>query len=467
MNLFPIFVKLAGRRCLVVGAGTVGQAKIQSLLDASAQVHVVAPHGTATVAEWAQSGAISWDVREFQSSDLDGTFLVIAATNSTATNVVIHQEAQQRNIMCNSVDDPENSDFYYGSVVRRGDLQIAISTAGKSPSLAQRLRQDLEQRIGPEYTAWVDELGQQRGKLFAQSIDPEERKRLLHELVSRKFPRKDSSDRIPGSPGKVFLVGAGPGDVELLTVKALNVLQSAEVVLHDELVGRDILALIPETAEVHNVGKRSGQKSARQEHINALLIEYASQGYRVVRLKGGDPLLFGRAGEEIEALRKADIEFEIVPGVTAALAAAASAQIPLTHREVSSALMVLTSHHSKFTDSDPWPEHIPTNVTLVVYMPGYAYEATKAKLLKAGLSHRTPCAVISKATSAEEKVFRTMIAELHNAPKLPAPTLLVVGDVVRFADHATLRQQFAQHVPEFQTPFASDDFVSEEQEQAE
>jgi uroporphyrin-III C-methyltransferase/precorrin-2 dehydrogenase/sirohydrochlorin ferrochelatase len=466
MNLFPIFVKLAGRRCLVVGAGTVGQAKIQSLLDAGATVHVVAPRGTSLVADWKQKGLVEWEVREFQPSDLDGAFLVIAATNSTATNAIIHQESQQRNIMCNSVDDPENCDFYYGSVVRRGDLQIAISTAGKSPSLAQRLRQDLEKRIGPEYTAWVDELGQEREKLFARSIDPEERKRQLHELVSRKFPRKDSSDRILGSHGKVFLVGAGPGDVELLTIKALNVLQSAEVVLHDELVGRDILALIPETAEVHNVGKRSGQKSARQEHINALLIEYATQGYRVVRLKGGDPLLFGRAGEEIEALRKADVEFEIVPGVTAALAAAASAQIPLTHREVSSALMVLTSHHSKFADADPWPEHIPTNVTLVVYMPGYAYEATKAKLLKAGLSHRTPCAVISKATSTEEQVFRTTIADLHNAPKLPSPTLLVVGDVVRFADHATLRQQFAQQISEFQ-PTTADGFVSEEQEQAE
>jgi uroporphyrin-III C-methyltransferase/precorrin-2 dehydrogenase/sirohydrochlorin ferrochelatase len=467
MNLFPIFVKLAGRRCLVVGAGTVGQAKIQSLLDAGAKVRVVAPHGTAVVTEWTQKGLVEWEVREFKPSDIDGAFLVIAATNSTTTNEVIHQESQQRNILCNSVDDPENCDFYYGSVVRRGDLQIAISTAGKSPALAQRLRQDLETQIGPEYTGWVEQLGKDREKLFAQSIEPEERKRQLHALVSRKFPRKNSSDRAPGSRGKIFLVGAGPGDVELLTLKALNALQAAEVVLHDELVGRDVLALIPETAEVHNVGKRSGQKSARQEHINELLIEYASQGFNVVRLKGGDPLLFGRAGEEIEALRKADIDFEIVPGVTAALAAAASAQIPLTHREVSSALMVLTSHHSKFTDSDPWPAHIPTNVTLVVYMPGYAYEATKGKLLKAGLSHRTPCAVISQATSAQEQVFRTTIADLHNAPKLPAPTLLVVGDVVRFADHATLRQQFAQQAEKFQPPVAAQDFVPEEQEQAE
>jgi uroporphyrin-III C-methyltransferase len=337
----------------------------------------------------------------------------------------------------------------------------------KSPSLAQRLRQDLEKRIGPDTPPGWRNMAKNAKSCLPSRLIRNSGNVLLHELVSRKFPHKDSSDHILGSRGKVFLVGAGPGDVELLTVKALNVLQSAEVVLHDELVGRDVLALIPETAEVHNVGKRSGQKSARQEHINALLIDYASRGYRVVRLKGGDPLLFGRAGEEIEALRKADIEFEIVPGVTAALAAAASAQIPLTHREVSSALMVLTSHHSKFTDSDPWPAHIPTNVTLVVYMPGYAYEVTKAKLLKAGLSHRTPCAVISQATSAQEQVFRTTIADLHDAPRLPAPTLLVVGDVVRFADHATLRQQFAQQISEFQPHATVQDFVSEEQEQAE
>src|SRR5882724_5553865 len=176
MNLFPIFVKLAGRRCLVVGAGTVGQAKIQSLLDAGAKVRVVASHGTSLVAEWAQSGLIKWEVREFTSSDIDGAFLVIAGTNSTGTNSVIHKESQQRNILCNSVDDPENCDFYYGAIVRRGDLQIAISTAGKSPALAQRLRQDLEAQFGAEYTEWVEELGKDRERLLAQSIQAEERK---------------------------------------------------------------------------------------------------------------------------------------------------------------------------------------------------------------------------------------------------------------------------------------------------
>jgi len=270
-------------------------------------------------------------------------------------------------------------------------------------------------------------------------------------------------------PGKVYLVGAGPGDAELLTLKAWRLLQWADVVLHDDLVGREILGLIPASAEVENVGKRCGRQSARQEHIHERLVHHASLGRQVVRLKGGDPLLFGRGGEEIEALRKAGIDFEIVPGVTAALGAAAAAQIPLTHRQVSSALMVLTSHHAS-PDADPWPAQIPTNVTLVVYMPGYAYELTRSKLVKAGLSSRTPCAVISQASSPQEQIYRTTIGNLHLAPRLPAPTLLVVGDVVRFADHATLRSQLAAvsgHEPEFAPPAVPETFVSKEQEQVE
>jgi uroporphyrin-III C-methyltransferase len=272
-------------------------------------------------------------------------------------------------------------------------------------------------------------------------------------------------------PGKVYLVGAGPGDAELLTLRAFRLLKSADVVLHDDLVGPGVLDFISTAAEVENVGKRCGQKSARQEHINARLVYHASLGRQVVRLKGGDPLLFGRGGEEIEALRKAQIDFEVVPGVTAALAAAATAQIPLTHRQVSSAVMVLTSHHATSAAPDPWPAHIPANVTLVVYMPGYAYEETRTKLVKAGLSSRTPCAVISQATSPREQVYRTTIGNLHLAPRLPAPTLLVVGDVVRFADHATLRKQLARIGRKRQQEFApllpEEGFVSEEQEPGE
>jgi len=190
MTLFPMFMKLEGRSCLVVGAGTVGEPKINSLVTAGASVRVVALHATAAVAEWAQAGAITWQARAFNSADLDGTFLVIAATNSSDVNAAIFHQARQRNILCNVVDDPEHCDFYYPAVVRRGDLQLAISTKGQSPALAQRIRRELEMQFGPEYGAWLEELGRARQQLFASKIDPEQRRRLLHELASHEAFKK-------------------------------------------------------------------------------------------------------------------------------------------------------------------------------------------------------------------------------------------------------------------------------------
>ena len=241
--------------------------------------------------------------------------------------------------------------------------------------------------------------------------------------------------------GKVYLVGAGPGDPELLTLKALRVLKAADVVLHDELVGAEILSLVPPKAQVHNVGKRCGRKSATQAEINRLLINYALLDLQVVRLKGGDPLIFGRGGEEIEALRDANLDVEVIPGVTAALGAAAAAQIPLTHRRLSSSLIFITNHHSNGTVD--WPASISPTATVVVYMPGYDYAATARQLLAAGLKRSTPCAIISQATRPGERVYITTIEELRSAPRLPAPTLLIVGKVVRLAEHAFLRERFS------------------------
>jgi precorrin-2 dehydrogenase/sirohydrochlorin ferrochelatase len=186
MTLFPMFLKLEGRSCLVVGAGAIGEPKIESLLTAGASVRVIAPSGTAAVAEWARAGAIVWDAREFNSADLDGVFLVIAATSSREVNGTIFREARQRNILCNVVDDPEYCDFYYPAVVRRGDLQLAISTNGHSPALAQRIRRELEIQFGPEYGEWLVELGKIRQQLFASGMNPDERRRVLHELASRE-----------------------------------------------------------------------------------------------------------------------------------------------------------------------------------------------------------------------------------------------------------------------------------------
>ena len=248
--------------------------------------------------------------------------------------------------------------------------------------------------------------------------------------------------------GKVYIVGAGPGDPELLTLKAARILRSAEVVLHDDLVGPGVLELIPKTAQLHNVGKRCGRKSWKQSDINALLIQLASFGSDVIRLKGGDPLIFGRAGEEIEALREAGIAAEIVPGISSALAAAAAAQIPVTHRDLASSIVFLAGHHAQGQSSDGVIEHLSPRTTYAVYMPGYGYSAMSARLIAAGLSTETPCAIVSQVATTGERVFRTTLGELAAAPQLPAPTLLFVGEVVRMAAHSTLESEAAWWTPE-------------------
>jgi uroporphyrin-III C-methyltransferase len=242
--------------------------------------------------------------------------------------------------------------------------------------------------------------------------------------------------------GKVYLVGAGPGDPELLTLKALRVMKTADAVLYDALVAPEILKLIPSTAQTHNVGKRCGKKKILQEEINFLMIALADAGLRVVRLKSGDPLIFGRAGEEIESLRRANVAFEIVPGVTSAMGAAAIAQIPLTHRRASSALVFLTAHQAPGSEVANWSNLAGSGATLVIYMPGQNYSDVTAKLHASGLAGDTPCVVISRATTPQQRTHRSTIAQLHGSPKLAAPTLLVVGEVVRFTDDVSLAQQF-------------------------
>jgi uroporphyrin-III C-methyltransferase len=258
--------------------------------------------------------------------------------------------------------------------------------------------------------------------------------------------------------GKVFLVGAGPGDPELLTVKGLRLLQTAEAVLHDDLVSAEILRLIPPTAQLHNVGKRCGAKKISQEEINFLMAALADSGLRVVRLKSGDPLIFGRAGEEIKSLRKAGIPYEIVPGVTSAFGAAAATGIPLTHRRASSALVFITAQQAAGSEAANWSKLAGSGATLVVYMPGKKYSAVADKLKVAGLDGDTPCALISNATTRRQQTYRTTIGELQNAPDLAAPTLLVVGEVVRFGDPAAFTQEFIStklQTAELSTNFAT------------
>jgi uroporphyrin-III C-methyltransferase len=241
--------------------------------------------------------------------------------------------------------------------------------------------------------------------------------------------------------GKVFLVGAGPGDPDLLTVKALRLLQAAEAVLYDDLVAPEILVLIPSSARLHNVGKRCGKKKIQQEEINFLMIALADSGLNVVRLKSGDPLIFGRAGEEIEALRKAGISYEIVPGVTSALGAASTAEIPLTHRRASSAVVFITAHQAADSPDTNWRKLASSGSTLVIYMPGQNYAKLASHLKSSGVRGETPCAIISRASTPQQQTHISTIAELRNAPNLPSPTLVVVGDVVRLAAQSSVAMQ--------------------------
>lgn len=230
--------------------------------------------------------------------------------------------------------------------------------------------------------------------------------------------------------GKVYLVGAGPGDPELLTIKGLRLLQSADAVLHDDLVSAEIVKLAPPGAQIYNVGKRPGQKKVRQEEIHFLMITLAASGFQVVRLKGGDPLVFGRAGEEIEVLARAGIAYEIVPGITSALGAAASAGIALTHRQKSSALVLVAGHNASENSAADWSRLVTSRATVVIYMPGHDYAEIARRLAGAGLARDTACAIVSRATTSAQQVYRTTISRLSGAPYFPAPTLLILGAVV-------------------------------------
>jgi uroporphyrin-III C-methyltransferase/precorrin-2 dehydrogenase/sirohydrochlorin ferrochelatase len=432
MSLFPIFVKLEGRPVLLVGAGPIAESKIGGLLSAGAVVTVVAPDATPGIQTLAEGGKIFWHQRVFDSRDLDGMTLVVAAVPRQVAGL-IYEEAQIRGVLVNSVDDPDNCDFYYPSVVNRGDFQIAISTAGHSPALAQRVRIELEQQFGPEYAQWVQQLGAARTELFATDMDPEQRKQKLHELARLRAPNPLSASARQAGAGMVYLVGAGPGDPELLTLKALRILGHADVVLHDDLLTPEILALIPSTARVETVGKRHNERQVTQQEINRRLCEYAAAGQTVVRLKGGDGAIFGRASEEMDALRAAGISFAIVPGVTAASAAAAAAGVSLTDRRLGSALVFLTAQRCKGNPPPNWKAIAELGGTTAIYMPGGHEDDLARQLMDAGLASDTPCLIVANASRPDEQVVDTTLAGVPALQKPPSPAILLIGASARKA----------------------------------
>jgi uroporphyrin-III C-methyltransferase len=438
MSMLPVFLKLTGRRCLLVGAGNVALEKIGSLLQTGVTLQVVAPEARPEIRQMNAEGRLEWLHRRFELSDLDGNFLVITATDSPQVNSAVYQGCVERNIICNSVDDIPNCDFYFGSVVARGDLQIAISTAGESPAVAQRLRREIDDQLPEELGPWLKNLGQLRREVLEIHPRSESRKALLHQLAQRQVCESDScpSRRMALAPipssgartGTVYLAGAGPGDPDLLTVKALRLIQTAQIILHDDLVPQAILDHASPRAEIVNVGKRCGMKSISQEEINALMVEYARSNRSVVRLKSGDPLIFGRAAEEMAALRDAGVRFEIVPGITAAFAAAAAIQCSLTDRNSASNVIFSTGHHAQSHNQAPLPER--EDATRVVYMPGRDLTLLAAEWLDEGLPPDFPCVLVSRAAQPGQEIFSTTLGALGDVKPAIAPSLLIAGWVV-------------------------------------
>ena len=454
MQYFPAFFDLTAQKVLIVGAGEVALRKLALLTRSGANVTVVAPQMLPEFSEQAAAGKITAVSREFVPGDLDGARLVIVATARRAVNRWIAALSEARGIPVNVVDDREASRFIVPALIDRDPVLVAISTGGASPVLARRLRERLEalipKRFG-ELASWLQALRRAarwrlrdtdaRRRFFEHIVDGAAARRFVagdthgaESLAQQLLARTSSS---PRESGEVTLVGAGPGDPELLTLKALRALQDADVILHDRLVPRAVLDMARRDATRISVGKAAGGVGSTQAEINALLIEHALQGKRVVRLKGGDPFIFGRGGEELEALQKAHIRFSVIPGITAAAGCAAYAGIPLTHRDHAHSVTFVTGHEDGDGREPDYQALAKPGITAVFYMGLARVGHIAARLVQHGAPEALPAALIAQGTLENQRVITGTLASIAAAAAragLESPALLVVGQVVSLHD---------------------------------
>ena len=460
MDYFPIFLRLVGERVLVVGGGEVAARKVELLLRASAAVTVVAPELIASLAALTAANKLTYVAGEFQPEHLDGMRLAIAATDKHSINAWVAHQAERRHIPVNVVDDRELSRFIVPAIVDRSPVIVAIGSSGDAPVLTRRLREKLESFLPQRLGVLAKLAGKLRATVKARIEDAGARRRFWETffdgpiasdvLADRTDPQDPALERrihdaltslaTQGRPqGEVALVGAGPGDPGLLTLRALRALQNADVVLYDRLVSDEVLDLARRDAERIYVGKAAGNAHVSQEGINDLLVKLASEGKRVCRLKGGDPFIFGRGGEELEALAAAGIRFEVVPGITAAAGCAAYAGIPLTHRDHAQALTFVTGHCKGETDQLDWSLLARPGQTSVFYMGLGHLENIVARLIEHGVPQDRAAAVIEQGTRATQRVVTASLHELAakvRAANIESPALLIVGEVTRL--HETL-----------------------------
>ncbi|WP_133406763.1 siroheme synthase CysG [Parashewanella tropica] len=448
MDYLPIFADLKRRPCLVVGGGEVAWRKTRMLLKAGADVRLVAPEINSDFKQALQSDEITLLAQEFSPAHLDGIFLAIAATDSKTVNALVYQSANQRQVLVNVVDDTKRCSFIVPSIVDRSPIIVAISSSGRAPVLARLIREKLE-AILPQHLGKMAEIaGRFRTKLTKVVNTLTARRYFWEQAFNGRFSEfvaagrdKDAEQELQAlsrkvePKGQVALIGAGPGDAGLLTLRALQLMQQADVVLHDYLVSDEVMELVRRDAELVSVGKKAGFHSVPQEETNRLLVHYAQQGKRVVRLKGGDPFVFGRGGEELEVLFEAGISFQVVPGITAAAGATAYAGIPLTHRDYAQSTMFITGHLKPDGDQVDWSTLARGKQTLVIYMGLMKACHIENQLISHGRSIETPVAIIERGTQKHQKVLKGQLSELTDlAEHAASPSLIVVGEVVNLSE---------------------------------
>lgn len=462
MTLFPIFADLKDRLVLVVGGGAVAERKTLSLLEASADVLVGAPALTPALTALAAEGRIRHLSGRFDPAWLNEAWLVVAATDDRVTNAAVSEAARARRIFSNVVDDPELSSFQVPSIVDRSPVIVAISSSGVAPVLARRIRERIESLFDHTLGQLAGLAASYRKRIRASHPDLGARRRFYDWLLDGPvagFLRQQQPGQAeaaleaalaaPQAPatGSVVLVGAGPGDPGLLTLKALRALNEADVILHDRLVSDEVMGLARRDAERVSVGKLPGENhNATQARIHKLMVEHARAGRRVVRLKGGDAFIFGRGGEELEYLRAHGVRYEVVPGITAALACAAYAGIPLTHREHAQSVRLVTAHCREDEDNLDWPALAREKQTLAFYMGVGQLDLLTNRLLAHGRSPDTPFALIENGSRPEQRVLSGTLERLPSLAAehaIQSPALLIVGEVAGLAPQL---QWFGQHI---------------------
>jgi len=450
MKYYPLFYKLENKPCLVIGGGHIALRRATSLLTAGAVVDVQAIAICEPLKQLISASKGQLIESAFSSDSLrDDYALVVAATDQPQVNQQVADYARQRNIPLNRVDEPQQCDFIFPSIIDREPLTIAVSNSGSSPVLSKILKQRIEQFVPAAYGELASFVGEYRAQVKQEIPNMQHRadfwQRVLQGHIAEAFlagNRQAASQKIDKAlasltefigQGEVYLIGAGPGDPELLTLKAFRLLQQADVVLYDRLVSPEVMALVNKTAELLYVGKRRDQHAVPQGDINQLLIDHAKRGKRVVRLKGGDPFIFGRGGEEIETLAAEAIPFQVIPGITAASGCSAYAGIPLTHRDYAQSVQFVTGQLQDGSVALNWKELIAPGKTLVFYMGLKGLPVICQGLIDNGMKEDMPCALVEKGTTPSQRVMVSTLGELPTLMReqnIASPSLFIVGDVV-------------------------------------